>query len=276
MAALPAFLKRNGESLEFALDDSEFVFFVPEVFFDSYKIANIIGSQVSLMGICNYTIIDKNGKNNGLHPFTFPTIFLTEPYQIDKKKGLQLNKSLREDYTEEEPDDENNYDADFADRQADPDLVDADEDSADYRLLRYKKGDKIVVSVHVPQDITNVETFFTLFLLTAKIPTTIPYDKLHEYFIENAKLNNFKYGLNMQMFGILVSEIARCKNDISKPFRYSNTKDMHAYKPISVKLTPKFISPFVSITSENFDLSLMGAITTENKKTTPLEKVLMM
>ena len=58
MAALPAFLKRNGESLEFALDDSEFVFFVPEVFFDSYKIANIIGSQVSLMGICNYTIID--------------------------------------------------------------------------------------------------------------------------------------------------------------------------------------------------------------------------
>ena len=39
MANLPAFLKRNGESLEFALDDSEFLFFVPEVFFDSDKIA---------------------------------------------------------------------------------------------------------------------------------------------------------------------------------------------------------------------------------------------
>ena len=229
------------------------------------------------MGICNYTIIDKNGKNNGLHPFTFPTIFLTEPYQIDKKKGLQLNKSLREDYTEEEEvisgDDE---EAPLADKEADPDLVDTDEDSADYRLLRYKKGDKIVVSVHVPQNITNVETFFELFLLTAKIPTTIPYDKLQDYFIENGKLNNFGYGLNMQMFGILVSEIARCKNDISKPFRYSTTKDMHNYKPLSIKLTPKFISPFVSITSENFDQSLMGAITTENNKTTPLEKVLMM
>ena len=59
MANLPAFLKRNGESLEFALDDSEFLFFVPEVFFDSDKIASIVGNQVSMIGICNYTIINK-------------------------------------------------------------------------------------------------------------------------------------------------------------------------------------------------------------------------
>ncbi len=273
MANLPLFLKRNGESLEFALDDSEFLFFVPEVFFESDKIASIIGSQVSMIGICNYTIIDKNGKNNGLHPFTFPTMFTCEPYQIDKKKGLQLNKALKEDSL---LDDDYDEDSDKFIKQADPDLVDDEEDSADYRLLKFRKGDKIVVSTHVPQNIDNVETFFNLFLLTAKVPTTIPYDQLHEYFIENAKLNNFNYGLNMQIFGILVSEIARCKNDISKPFRYSNMSDMHNYKPVSVKLTPKFVSPFVSITSENFDQSLMGAITTENHKSSPLERVLMM
>lgn len=268
-ANVPAFLRRNGESLEFALDDSEFVFFVPEVYFDSDKIASIIGSQVSMLGICNYTIIDKNGKNNGLHPFTFPTKFTCEPYQIDKKKGIQLNKALKEDANIDEEDE--SYI-----READPDLVDEDEDSADYRLLRFRKGDKVVVSTHVPQSIENVEIFFNLFLLTAKIPTTIPYDQLHNYFIENAKLNAFNYGLNMQIFGILVSEIARCKNDISKPFRYSSMKNMHDYKPVSIKLTPKFVSPFVSITSENFDLSLMGAVTTENHKSSPLERVLMM
>lgn len=270
MANLPAFLRRNGESLEFALDDSEFLFFVPEVFFESDKIASIIGNQVSMIGICNYTIINKNGKNNGLHPFTFPTIFTCEPYQIDKRKGVQLNKLLNEDAILEDIEDT------YVDKPADPDLVDEDEESTDYRVLRFKKGDKIVVSTHVPQNIDNVEIFFKLFLLTAKFPTTIPYDKMHEYFIENAKLNAFNYGLNMQIFGILVSEIARCKNDISKPFRFSNMNDMHNYRPISIKLSPKFVSPFASITSENFDQSLMGAITTENHKTTPLEKVLMM
>ena len=38
MAEIPAFLRKNGESLEFALEDSEFVFFVPEAFFDNDKI----------------------------------------------------------------------------------------------------------------------------------------------------------------------------------------------------------------------------------------------
>ena len=273
MANLPAFLRRNGESLEFALDDSEFLFIVPEVFFDSDKIATIIGNQVSMIGICNYTIIDKNGKSNGLHPFTFPTIFSCMPYQIDKKNGINLSNILKEESAANAED----YDElEYYDRQADPDLVDEDEETADYRILRFKKGDKIVVSTHVPQNIDNVEIFFNLFLLTAKIPSTIPYDKMHEYFIENAKLNAFSYGLNMQIFGILVSEIARCKNDISKPFRFSNMNDMHNYRPISIKLSPKFVSPFASITSENFDQSLMGAVTTENHRTSPLEKVLMM
>lgn len=269
--AMPNFLKNEGDSIVFALEDSEFVFFVPEAFFDNEKIASVIGSQVSMLGICNYTIFNKNGKNNGLHPFTFPTVFLTEPYAIEKRKGLSLNQFLKESA-------DNDYDdiLDYYDKNADPDINDEDEENADYRILRYKKGDKIIVNRRVPQSVDNVEIFFKLFLLTAKIPTTIPYDKLHEYWIKNADLNGFSYGLNMQIFGIIVSEVAREKNDITKPFRLSKTTNMHNYKPVSIKLTPKFVSPFVSITSENFDQSLMGAITTPNHKTSPMEKILMM
>lgn len=266
---LPNFLKRVDNSLVFALDDAEFAFFVPEVFFDNNKIASIIGSQVSLFGICNYAIFDKNGKSKGLKPFTFPTKFDTEPYSIEKRKGLNINKLLKEDAN----DDNDNI---IIDNNADPDINTDDEDCMDYRVLRYKKGNKIVVNVHVPQSIDNVEIFFKLFLLTAKIPNSIPYDKLHEYFIKNADLNGFSYGLIMQLFGILVSEIARSKKDITKPFRLSKDNNMNNYTPISIKLTPKFISPFISITSENFDQSLIGAITTTNHSTSPLEKILMM
>lgn len=272
MANIPAFLKKNGESLEFALEDSEFVFFVPEAFFDNDKIASIRGEECDLLGICNYTIFDKNGKNNGLHPFTFPTLFTTAPYLIEKRKGLQLKTILKESYDSEMDD----YGIETFDTNADPDTSDLEEESADYRILRYKKGDKIIVNTHVPKSIDNVEIFFRLFLITAKFPTTIPYDRLHEYWIKNAELNGFSYNLNMQMFGLIVSEVARSKNDITKPFRLSKSTDMNGYKPISLKLTPKFVSPFVSITSENFDQSLMGAITTENKNSSPLEKILMM
>lgn len=268
---LPNFLKRDGKSLLFNLDEGEFVFFVPEVFFDSDKIAIIKGTQVSLMGILNYAIFDKNGKSKGLKPFTFPTIFECEPYAIQKVKGFNVMKYMKEATEDEDIDEE-----DIPNNPVDPDEDISDEDVADYRLLRFKKGDKIVVSTAVPKSNNNIEYFFNLFLLTAKIPTTIPYDKLHEYFLENADLNGFNYNLNIQMFGITVSEVARCKNDISKPFRLSNSTDMHSYKPVSIKLTPKFVSPYVSIGSENFDQSLMGAILTDNKHDSPLEKVLMM
>jgi hypothetical protein len=81
----------------------------------------------------------------------------------------------------------------------------------------------------------------------------------------------------MQNFGITVSEIARDAKDITRPFRLAKSNDMHAYTPMSIKLSPKFVSPYSSITSENFDQSVMGAMLTNgNQPPTPLEKVLMM
>lgn len=238
---IPNFLKRQGDSLLFDLPDSEFIFYVPEDFFGNEKIAVIVGTQVSMIGICNYTIIDKNGKNNGLHPFTFPTIFLCTPYKIEKLKGVKLT---------------------------------SDSEKSDYRLLRFRQGDMVVNSIKVPQIIDNVETFFKMFFITSKIPTTIPYDQLQNYFPENIKLNGSSYGINMQQFGMAISEVARDKKDMSKPFRLSGSTDMHDYKPVSIKTIPNYISPFVSITSENFDESLMGAVLSKESKYSPLEKVL--
>jgi hypothetical protein len=236
---VPQFAKRDGESIIFN-EDGEFIFYVPEMYFDNGS-AVIVGEFVNLLGILDYTIYDTKGKNIGLKRFYFPSCFLSKPYTVDKVKAIKLTKTSEQQ---------------------------------DYRLLKYKKGDQIIVSTKVPQDIANVEQFFKLFL-GGNLPTTIPYDKMQDYFIESMKLNGNKYGVNLQEFGIIISEIARDPKDLSKPFRLSKITDMAAYTAISIKMVPKYVSPHSAITSENWDEAVVTAILNEKEANSPLEKIFM-
>lgn len=242
---VPSFLKLVGDALVFNEDNKEFIFYVPENFFGSNKtaIAQIEGEYVSMIGLCDWAIIDSNGKRSELKPFCFPTMFLCKPYKIEKVKGLKLDKEPK-----------------------------------DYRLLHFQKGDEVVSQTRVPQIMDNVELFYRLAVMTGRIPTTIPYDKLWSIFLENMELNGSSYGLNAQLFGIVVAGICRDPKDISRPFRLTDMKDMHNYKPISATLIPNYISPYTSLISENFDESLRSAVLMKDKEDipySPLEKVVM-
>lgn|SRR5574344_341161 len=237
---VPAFIKRKDDSLLFS-GEGEFVFYVPETFFER-KTAEVLGENISIIGILNYTIFDKNGKNNGLKTFNFPSRFLTRPSSVEKLKGVKIIKN------------------------SDPD---------DYRVLRYKKDDVIVVSVYSIQDIENVETFYRQFVTTGKIPTTISYDTLHEYFLESMKLNGNNYDMTAQLFGIIISELCRSKSNIKVPFRLSGDKNMTNYTPISVIMVPRFISPYTAITSQNWDEAVVNSILNKPGKESPMEKILM-
>lgn len=240
---VPAFLRKEGNALLFN-GPGELVFYIPDEHFSANsKIAVIQGQYVSMLGICDYAIFDKNGKRGEVKAFHFPTIMLCKPSLIETVKNLQLTKTS---------------------------------DKMDYRILHFKDGDEVITSTKVPKLIDNVEILFAMFLVTGKIPTTIPYNKLHEYFPENARLNGFSYGMNMQLFGIIISKICRDPSDVSKEFRLTDMSNMNGYKPISIKEIPNYTSPYVAITSENFDESLMAAITTKYDKYSPLEKVLTM
>ena len=245
---LPKFLSLEGQSLVFNQPDSTFVFYVPENYFNNsvkVPIAEIFGEYVSMIGVCNWAIIDKNGKRSKIMPFQFPTMMLCKPFEIESVKNLQLDST----------------------------------DPSDYKLLKFHKGDEVVSQIRVPQLIDNVEMFFKMFVLTAKIPTTIPYDKLWSLFLESASLNGFSYGLNIQLICILIASICRDKNDISKPFKATSMSDMNAYKPIDIRMVPKFISPYTAITSENWDEALRAAILLKDKEnipTSPTEKVVTM
>lgn len=236
---IPKFLKKEGDKVLFN-DKGEFVFFVPEMYFER-KYALIYGDMVNLIGVLDYAVYDENGKHNGLKPFRFPTIFLTKPSSIEKVKNIKLIKSS-------EP--------------------------QDYRLLKYKKGDQIVVSTKVPAIINNAEEFYKMFT-SGKLPTTIDYDKIHEYFTDNIKLSGSSYNINMQFFGVIVGEMCRNPKNLKEPFRYTDMKDMKAYKPINIVDIPKYISPYTAVTSQDWNDSLVNAIINNDHKYSPLERLFM-
>lgn len=254
MSTLPYFLSREGNSLIYNQENSTFVFYVPANYFNNtskVNIAVIDGEYVSFIGVCSWAIIDSKGKRSEVRPFTFPTMFLCKPYEIEKVKGLKLDNT------------------DINDASSD--------DEKDYVLLKFKKGDEIVTSTKVPQLIDNVEIFFKMAIVTAKIPTSIPYDKLWELYFESARLNGFSYNMNIQLFGILIASISRDKNDISRPFCATDMKNMNDYMPVDIKVVPKYISPYTAITSENWDESVRAAILMKDKEDaplSPLEKVI--
>ena len=78
----------------------------------------------------------------------------------------------------------------------------------------------------------------------------------------------------MQLFGILISEMCRSSKDIGKPFRLSNSKDMSDYKTINIRDIPKYTDTFASITSENWDKAVVGAITNQKHQNSPMERLL--
>lgn len=237
--SVPSFLKRDGDSLLFN-QDGQFVFYVPEIYFDRGD-ALIKGEYVNLLGILDYTIFNKNGSNIGLKRFNFPTVFLCKPSRIEKSKNIRLKAG-----TEEQ----------------------------DYRLLIFEKGDAVVVSVRVPQNIANVEVFYRIFI-TGKLPTTIPYDKLQNYFIDSMSLNGSSYGMSLQMFGIVVGEMCRSQKDPAVAFRHTKFNDPMSYRAINIKDLPRYISPNASISSENWDLGVVGAIMNPAESNSPLERLLM-
>ena len=247
----PEFLKRDGYTVKYDKNDgTELVYYVPEEFFNSTTknpIAQVEGEYVSMLGLCLWGIVDQHGKVGTLRLLKIPTIFYCRPYTIDKVKNEKL-----------------------------PGAVEA----GDYRILRFKYEDEVISNIRTEQNIDNAELMFKLIVFTAKVPNIVSYDDLWKLFLENADMNGFSYGLNIQLYCMLTSLLARNPKNIQEPFRYTNMKDMHDYKLISIRLVPKFISPFTAITSENFDEGLRAAImmsdTPEEKiPYSPLEKLLM-
>lgn len=243
---LPGFLRQEDEKILFN-QTGELIYYIPEKYFQDTKstIAKIEGQYVSTIGILDWALVSETGKVGKAHPFKYCSIFLCKPDNVEKVKNVSINGN--------EP--------------------------MDYRICHFKKGDEVISDINTPMIVDNVEIMFKAMIYKQNcMPTSIPYDRTQDYFPENMELNAKGYGLNMQMFGIMVSELYRDPTDLSKPYRLSKeiNRSMTGYKQLSIIDIPKYISPLVSISSQNWDDGLMAAIqmTKEGKyKESPLNKV---
>lgn len=226
---MPAGVRVEGESVYWGAA-GEFLLFVPEFFFDN-KYAIIDGEYISTMGVLTYAIVQGNGTVGSMRQFYFPYIFTTKPGTIEKVKNYNITENYK----------------------------------ADCRIFHYtnNNSDKIIVSTKVPQGIENVEELFRLMIRTGKTPNTVRYDEVQNYFIDSMNMAGSSFKINIGIFGIVIGELFKDPTNLSTPFRLSTTidKNMYGYKEISVVDAPKYVSPYASLTSENFDEGVIGALT---------------
>lgn len=238
--ALPSYMKQDGDTL-FYKGSGELIYYVPEKYFE-LSVAEIEGEYVKTMGIFAYCNFSSTGRPDGVKPFKAPTMIKCKPSFIEKVNNYQLEGSKNPNT---------------------------------YRLLKFHDGDELICNLSVPKDVDNVDKFLKL-LIRGHLPDYIPYNEIQDYMILNAKLNGFNYKVSNQIMGLVISQLCRDPNDLYKPFRYTDMKDMTAYKAININMVPKYTSPYTAVISENPDEAIAGAIlSNDSKSSSPLEKVMM-
>lgn len=237
--ALPLYMRQEENTLYYK-GSGEIIYYVPEKFYD-LSLAYSIGEYVEALGIFCYSRFDGNGKSSGVKPFKLPTMMKCKPSKIEKVTSFQLMNSKT---------------------------------SQGYRLLHFKDGDELLTEIAIPQSVVNVEKFVGL-LKGGNLPDYIPYNEIQDYMILNAKLNGFNYKVSNQLLGLMISELYRDANDLSKPFRYTDMKDQTAYKAVNITKVPKYTSVYTAITSENPDEAIAGALINTGTGESPLERVMM-
>lgn len=238
---IPVGVTKKEDSVYYT-SDGEFLLYVPEFFFDM-KYATIEGEYVTTLGILTYQIVDKNGNADPMRQFYLPYRFTTKPGKMEKKKNFDITDNYR----------------------------------ADCRVFHYTNNgsDQIFASTKLVKDVEDVEEIFRLMIKTGKTPNTVRYDEMQNYFVDAMDISGNSFGINIGLFGLVFSETCRDPKNLNKPFRLSNEidKNMYGYKEVSIVDSPKYISPYASLTSENFDEGLIGAINMDPGDPSPLEKV---
>ena len=238
--ALPKYMKQEENKLIFK-DKGEIIYYIPEKFFD-LNISYLLGEYLETMGIFVYSYSkEQGGKPEYYKPFKYPTMIRCNPSHIEKKSNLMLPLT-------KEPD--------------------------DYRLVYFHDGNELLSEIKVAQAVNNVEKFVNLFK-GGNLPKHIPYTEIYKYWTDNAKLNGFNYNVSTQIIGIIISQCCRDSTDLSKPFRYSSTKDMLDYKALPMTKIPKYTSTYTAFTSEDPDEAIAASITNKGTGTSPLESIMM-
>lgn len=242
MKNVPFFLEQKNSTL-FLKKGYTVKYYIPEKYFDSNCMQD--GSYFNLIGIFLYDVF-KDGKSVFKEPklFYYPTLFTIKPSYIKKVNDTKLYG------------DDTYREAVFETEDSEP-----------------------VSSIHTIKEATTAENVLKM-LLYGRIPKIIPYEKLHNIINDSALLNGISFNNIAGLEGLIVSELCRDKNDISKQFikTYNENKSTKNtdYTILNIDSIPKYVSPYSSLVS--YDKTIAVAAALEANKITnasALEKILM-
>ena len=222
--------------------------YIPRYYFED-KVAIRIGNLIETLGMFVFRVFkseDDKTDNVPTHIFNFPSIMATKPTDSYNAKlpGLIKGSSIEE-----------------------------------FTVLKYYKGDVFINNVNMVQKSDNTVLFINL-LNKGKIPSIIPYNKVLETEIANLEFNNVNLKVPATVMELIISEIYRDKNDLTKSFRFraGQGANMMDYRPTNIKSISTFNSTFTGITFENIDYNITASVNKarqgKSEAISPIEKTI--
>lgn len=246
MADIPQ-LKEVGDEVIF--DGGLMEVYIPKYYFEK-AVANREGNIINTIGIFNFRIFSSEDKkdNAPLHLFNFPSFMATKPTDSYNTKIKNLTPGTGE---------------------------------MDYTVLRYYKGDVFICNVNMIQKSDNTVAFINL-LNGGKLPTNLPYNEVIKTELKNLEFNGVNLKVPATVLELIISEIYRDKNDLTKAFRFragSGQKvSMYDYKPVNIKNIATFNSTFTGITFEDLDYNIAASVNKarqgKSEMVSPIEKTI--
>ena len=283
---IESFFKEENDQIIFLGNYMEV--YLPKYYFDK-GISKFSGSKIETLGIFAFKVFsdETKKKNVAIHYYLFPSFFTTCPtfnetkvvndiptadndFDIYDKDEEELENTEKVKTNIENNDrDENSEEENPEEIEEKPNDEERDEPSSNnkdkkkYMVLSYYKNDIFIENLNSIQKSDNTELFVKL-LNSGKLPPFIPYEKIFKMELDNCNFNGVSLGVPAVTMEMVISEIYRSKNDLSKPFRFAIGKNPKLsqldYKAINIKQIPSFSSTFASVTFEDINYSLVSSI----------------
>lgn len=150
------------------------------------------------------------------------------------------------------------------------------------RVLQYMQGVKIMPSSTI-EDSTNAETYLQ-FVLSGKIPNSVPYDKSLELWQKNQEMNGSDLKVPSVIEELILSVSYRDKHNMGQKFAYVIGKDPktspYDYEMASIRQICQYASTFTALTFEDIDAMITTSLNRTRQKrpeaSSPIEKIIKM
>ena len=221
--------------------------YLPKFYFDN-DIARFLGRRIETYGIFNFKFFSKASDKSKaqMHTYACPLDLILTPESFE----LELVKEISEE--------DKTY------------------------VLHFRKDELVIDTIEMIIKQAPSFTKFMNLLTSGRLPKTIPYDDVKQLALDLQIFNKRDLGIPALGYEIIISEIYRDPDDISKPFRYKagakKGVNLTNYRTINLRNLANESAVFTGLIFEDFTAALQSAvIKTQSGNTgriSPIEKTI--